>query len=1072
MIRAMVTVPRIAFGGLLVAAMATAAAAQVREETFPMEAPVKFTRLGLEDGLPQLHIRTIAQDKLGFLWLGTDDGLVRYDGYEMTVFKSDPKEEGSLPSSSMFEIESDDDVLWLATAGGLARYEIANQRFVRMTDVVPDPLLSIEVDSQGRLWAASNTAGVTIYNPDDGSTNPVLEKVTVKVLTRAKDGGMWVGTDGAGALLVDAGGRIQRSFTMEEHGIGGNVVNDILVDEDTVWIGADGGLTRLVPGTSEIGTFTADPTKSTSLSDPTVTRLLKDASGRLWVGTHKGLNLFDAEEATFVHFTTSQVNPHSLSNPQVTSLFQDRSGVMWIGTFARGVNKFDNLALTFGYHHMVKFPMSFYLDRSGILWVATQYAGLLAYDRNAQQVTRYTHLTVDEEQIDLRELWMMNVVRAADGTIWFGSRSSGLFAFDPETETTVRYTTESSELTSNSVFSLALGRDGKLWIGTWGGGLCRLDPETGVFDHWGSREGRGLTSNYIYTLLLDRKRRGVLWIGTGDGGVNLLNAGANAVRPFWNDPEAPPKDAFKLSSNAIQSIYQSDDGSLWLGTQKGLNRLDPSSGKVTRYGAEQGLPTPSVYGVLGDDRGRIWMSTNGAGLIMFEPESGRVTTFTSADGIQANEFSFESFHKTPAGDLLFGGFDGFNWFDPEAITVDDFAPPVVLTSFEISNQEVDLGQPVSTAPGVSLGYDDEVFSFAFSALSFAAPDRVRYKYKLEGFDSDWVETDRNFVTYTNLDGGDYTFHVRAANRHGVWGEKTASIAVNVGVPPWLSWWAYLIYGLIVAIIILAYVLYQRQKLRAARQEVRLAEQQTLITAIERDIALTGAMQTGFLPRQNTYTNGRFRVFGFYRPADICSGDWWWYEPQPQGGRHEILVGDVTGHGPGPAMVTAAAATAFRVQNRGAPSGIVHRLSVLNEEVLRVSDGQYQMTMSAVELDDATGRYMFYSAGGLPVMCLPHAGPAKVVPCRGTPLGTTNFSAGQVEGAMEPGSRMMLYTDGLTEIVIRRGRLLGMRRLAQIFEGTRGMPLDHAAQTIIQQLETAAEGNPQHDDWTFTLIDWG
>lgn len=1041
------------------------------KQTFPMEAPVKFSHLGLEDGLPQLDVQSITQDARGFLWMGTEDGLVRYDGYTMTVFKHDPKDPKSLPGSSVLDLEASKEAVWIATDGGLVKYDIATQRFVRIDQSeVPEPVVALEHDSHGALWVALAAAGVDIYTAGGKGSHRILTDYVVKALASDGHGNMWVGTEGDGALLVTPGGDIKRTVTLEHDGIAGNVIKAIAITKDAVWLGADGGLSRLGSDGGDPETFTPDPTRSTSLSDGVVTELLVNASGQLWVGTEQGLNLFDPEHGTFVQFNTSATNPFSLSNPHVTSIFQDRAGVMWIGTFARGVDKFDHLALAFGFHHTLTFPMGFYEDKGGILWVATQFQGVLAFDRQRQEVTRYTELLVNGQPYDLRALWLMTIARTKDGTVWIGSYAKGLFAFNPKTGAAVHYTADSSELSSDAVFNIQRARGGKLWIGTWGGGLCRLDPKTGTFESWVAGANRGLTSNNIYTIAVDPVHRGVVWLGTGEGGLNRLNVAVKPaqVRTFLHDPKNPNS----LGNNAVQSIYQDKAGILWLGTREGLNSLDPATGAVTRYGDEQGMPTAAIYGVLGDKHGRIWMSTNGSGLLTLSPKDGRVTTFTGADGIQANEFAQGSFYKTRKGELMFGGFNGFNWFVPEDIDIDEFAPPAVLTSFEISNHKVDLGKPVSMARTVSLDYQDNVFSFAFSALSFAAPDRVHYKYKLDGFDDDWVETDRNFVTYTNLDGGDYVFRVRAANRHGVWGKDTASIAVHVGVPPWRTWWAYAIYGLILAVIILAYALYQRQKLRAARQELRLAEQQNRITTIENDIALTGAVQTGFLPKANAYASGRFRLLGFYRPADTCSGDWWWYEPHKQSGRHEILVGDVTGHGPGPAMVTAAAATAFRVQNRATQSGVLDRLAVLNEEVLRVGEGKYQMTMSAVEIDDNSGHFVFYSAGGLPVMCLPQQGRAKVVACRGTPLGTEEFLTGQIDGVMEPGSRMMLYTDGLTEITIQPGRLLGMRRLARIFEGTRGLPLDEAAHSIVTQLDAAAAGRPQDDDWTFTLVDWG
>ena len=284
-------------------------------------------------------------------------------------------------------------------------------------------------------------------------------------------------------------------------------------------------------------------------------------------------------------------------------------------------------------------------------------------------------------------------------------------------------------------------------------------------------------------------------------------------------------------------------------------------------------------------------------------------------------------------------------------------------------------------------------------------------------------------------------------------------------PIWRTWQAFIFYLLILAAA--AYLLFRIQ-----RERVRRAEREGRLAVVERDLELTGAVQSFFLPEQNEINTPRLQVFGLYKPADACGGDWWWHEPL-SGGRHVVMVGDVTGHGPGPAMVTAAVATAFRVLIENGLDDVTDGLQRLNREVLRVAKGKYHMTMAALEIDEVTGRWIFHSAGAPPVLSLNSQGKHKVHFCTGAPLGTeTGFEIGRVEGRLESADRLLMYTDGIPEIVLLNGRTLGMRRFAQLYERTRGQDVHDAAATMVHHADECQAGQSQLDDWTFTIIEWG
>jgi serine phosphatase RsbU (regulator of sigma subunit) len=431
--------------------------------------------------------------------------------------------------------------------------------------------------------------------------------------------------------------------------------------------------------------------------------------------------------------------------------------------------------------------------------------------------------------------------------------------------------------------------------------------------------------------------------------------------------------------------------------------------------------------------------------------------------VQGDAFNQGAYFQSPkTKELMFGGYGGMNIFKPADFARDETPAPAVITGFKLFNEEKNLGRPLWTLPPIELGYRDSVFSIELAALSYADPKRNSFSYRLEGLHDEWLTTSEPSVTYSNLDGGDYVFQVKAAGRHGVWSEPIA-LSLDVAYPPWKTWWAMLIYASVAAGLAFAYQRYQSQRVETVKKENRLA-------AVERDLELTGAVQTGFLPKQSIVADHKFRLHGFYKPADRCSGDWWWHQER-DGQRYWVLVGDVTGHGPGPAMVTAAVATAFRTQARnGHGASMQQVLSGLHDEVATVGAGRYQMTLSAVEVDAGSGEVTIHSAGGMPVIRLSAAGESKVITCRGLPLGSETFKANTKTEKLQVGERLLVLTDGIPELQRTDGKMIGLRGIAKLFEETRGKSIAEGVAHIVENAEKIRGGRIQEDDWTFAIIE--
>lgn len=1047
-----------------------------------MAPPLGCDRLTIAEGLPNSNVHAIVQDRAGFIWFGTQDGLVRYDGIKMRVYRPRENDPTSISSGYVTALRVDaSGKLWAATAEhGVNLYDPATDQFTRFvredkTGLTSEGVTSVTRDRKDRVWFAMSGGGLNRFDPTTGTFLKYLSQpldAAITAIDSDASGNLWLGTSSEGVIRwnPEGGSSSIRPAPGDERGLGTAPITAILASSSgKIWIGSDGdGVFALDASSGKLVRYRSVADDPATISDDHITALFEDRNKNLWIGTTSGLNRMDPS-GHLVQYLHDRNDPTSLSFNGVESIYQDQGGVMWVGGFTVGVCKFNEFRLRFGHHYTDNVATSFFEDTDGTLWVGTYNGGLYKYQPAAQKVTVYHELRqpggVKDEPVVLESgIWISALHRDRRGTLWISVKGRGLIAFDTKTEAFREFVPDAKNprsLPVDAIFDLKEDDQGRLWLATWGGGLVRFDTQQETFTAFTADDSIGLTSNHLYTLHFDPTDKKLLWLGTAKGGVVRFNTAAGTATSF----RARAEDPSSISSDDITAIYREPGGSVWLGTYgSGLNRLDPVTGKAERFStSNSGLTNNVVFAILPDEGGKLWMTTNGGGLLQLDPKAKTFLVYESSDGLQDNEFAQGSFMRTRSGELYFGGPGGFNAFFPKDIKRDPYAPPIAVTAFKVFNQEVRLDRPIWTLPPLEVSYSDS-FDVQFAALAFAAPQKNRYAYKLEGFDSNFIETDRPYATYTKLGGGNYTLRVRASNQHGVWNESAIALKVAVTPPPWRTWRAYGLYML--AIAGMAYLLFSLQ-----RQRVRRAEREGRLAVVERDLELTGAVQSGFLPEHNEIATQRVQLFGLYRPADACGGDWWWHE-RLTGGRHLILVGDVTGHGPGPAMVTAAVATAFRVLIENGLDDVHRALELLNREVLRVAKGKYHMTMAAFELDENTGAWTFHCAGGPPILSLDRNGKHRVHFCAGAPLGTeTGFETGRVEGRLEPGDRILMYTDGIPEIMLANGTVYGMRRLAQLYEHTRGQGLRDAAAAIQNHADQSLAGRPQLDDWTFTLVEW-
>ncbi len=826
---------------------------------------IRFDRISIEQGLSLGTVGSILQDRTGFMWFGTQDGLNRYDGNRFLVFKGDPKDPSTLSHNwvrALLEDASGD--IWVGTlGGGLSRWHRATDSFTHYrhdpenpTSLSGDRVWALLQDRAGNLWIGTDQSGLDRFDAANGTfehfrhdpSDPAsLSNDSIRVLYEDRGGRIWVGTSGGGLNLFDAGAANGtfihfRNQASDPASLSDDRVRSVLEDATgTLWIGTLGGLNRINASALQAGSVafervTLDPADPDNLSKARIRVLFEDRDGRLWIGTDDGLYLLaDRASDSFVHYRHRRDDPTSLSMNRVASIYQDRGGVLWIGTEGGGLNKWHPRTWSFSNDSYQPSDLSSNNilsvtgDGSGHLWLGTNGHGLNRLHRASGTVTRF--LYEPDRPGSLSDNRVTALLRDRQDTVWVGTIAGGLNRFDAATETFEHFAHDperDDSLGANGVMTLHEDHQGNLWVGTFGGGLNRLEKGARSFvsHRHDPADPRTLSGDRVTTLA--EEADGALWVGTFSSGLNRLENGT--VQRFQNDPNRPSS----LPANTVLDVHLTPDGILWVGTQKGLSRLDGKN-SFKSYFESDGLPSAVINAVYSDAGGRLWLSTN-KGISRFDPATETFKNFDVSHGLLSDEFNVGAHFQSPSGELIFGGTDGFNAFFPDRIEPNTTIPPVVLTSFEKSNQPVRLDQPIFDVTEIRLDHRDRVVSFEFAALDYTAPGRNRYRYQLEGFDNDWIDLGhRRRVSFTNLDPGSYVLRIMRTNNDEARNEASTTAGRDVTPPPWKTWWAYTLYILAAAALlgVGAFVYGQRQEVRreraiASHERERVKERERLI----------------------------------------------------------------------------------------------------------------------------------------------------------------------------------------------------------------------------------------------------
>ena len=838
------------------------------------------------EGMPQGSVYATLQDSQGFVWLGTEDGLVRYDGHELVRYAYS-RGVGGLPGNFIRAIVEDaHHDLWIAIKdSGLARWNRATDSFTvyrhdpaNAASLASDTTRTVLVDARGRVWVGTYDAGIDVLDPASGRFehfrhDPAdpnsLGNNQIFTLALDRSGTLWAGT-AAGLERAQPERGAFAHFRHDERdpaSLAGNQVSQVIEDrEGSLWVGTfDGGLSRMDHGGRVIESFRHDPKLAASLASDEVRAVLEDHAGHLWIGTPEGLDLLDRSTGRFSHYRHDDSDSGSLRDSYILSLYQDTAGLVWIGTREGGVSRWNPRSWELGGHRpdwlAGKLVMSFADAPGGKVWIASMGGGLVRFDDATGE-------TVDIDRIVGRpnaigDQRVMSLRSARDGTLWIGTMASGLKKLTPngQLESVPVKAGDPRSVSAAGIMTLLETHDGRIWIGTYGGGADVLDPTTGLIRQlpYGATAGTvspgAVSAENVSAIAEDMQ--GNIWLGTDGGGLDLARADGTVVRVFRHDPA----DAASMPSNSVYGLEIDGEGRVWVGTGGGgLARVigSPASPDSIRFevvSREEGLSSDTIYGVLSDSKGSLWLSGN-AGLMRFDPQTHAVKTYHREHGLQGEEFDLNAAYRLRDGRLCFGGPGGFNIFDPSRLTDNVHAPRVTLTGLEVLGVPVPSTTPYWLLDRIVVNYQASIVSLDFGALDFNSPKRNRLAYRVAGLSDRWIDLGtQHRVTLTNLDAGDHLLEVRAANADSVWSDPPLRLTIHRNPAPWRSPWAYAVYALALLLFVVYRVRAHRAKIlgivRAKqRLESEVAARTHELVESNRQLAEAAQAKSNFLARMS------------------------------------------------------------------------------------------------------------------------------------------------------------------------------------------------------------------------------
>ena len=942
-----------------------------------------FTAL---NGLTQTHVTVVFQDSIGFLWIGTQDGLNKYDGYSFQHFRNQPLDSNSISNNYISSIDEDSDGnLWIGTNRGLNRLD-------------------------------RKTGFFSVYLPT-GSGGPGLgEPVVHSVCVDSKDN-VWFKTNNWLEVLYPDSGVIHsyRFYNDPYNQIPGTLVHQIFQDKKgQIWLSSKDGLQLFIPWKKEFKRFIHDPADDRSISNSCVRAILEDKRNILWIGTEEGLNIYNPTDSSFlrIHLNGSAIGRDQKINTisedsggriwigtdigyfimtpdggirgkysniisynrqiqisSVYSIIEDHSEIIWMGTY-EGLVKIDQKRKKFNIldNSDGKFPQlssnnifSVFEDDKGRLWIGTWGYGLNIIDFENKNVTLYSRNTTNLSQRIVND-YVLTIYPDQMDRIWIGT-SDGVNYFDQKTDRMYPFCENNKDVScnvfrNNNVYEIMEDFVGNIWFAT-ANGIYKLIQVNDELRSYNKIETGAEISEIRSVYCLAEDPEGRIWAGTADG-LLLFNPVEDAFHFY---PEKTSLATSGLSSQTIYSLYVDSRSVMWIGTSSGLNRYNRADDNFTSFPGLQGFLVNQVLEILEDQKNTLWLSTN-RGLLRFDPASEEYTIFDLSDGLQNYEFNPGAAFKNSSGKLFFGGISGLNYFYPDSLYFNEHIPTVSFTYFEIAGEWGRTSLPLERTLAVEVMKGNRTFTIGFAALDFTSPENNHYRYKMvkPGAQGSWIDFgNQHNVTFYNLPPGSYFFSVKGSNNDNLWNHREVSLTVNVPPPFWNSWKAYLIYGFLSVLLIYLLIQIRTRSLResnrmlkekeVAAKEIDKQREELMVKnrSIMDSIIYAQRIQMALLPSNDMFKKVLPNSFILYKPKDIVSGDFYWINTDKE--KIYVAAVDCTGHGVPGAFVSIIGFELFRKITTGEgvknPAQILGSLNSNFTEIF--SDGHHVYLNDGMDL---------------------------------------------------------------------------------------------------------------------------
>ncbi len=806
-----------------------------------------FDRINVEDGLSNNSVRCILKDSRGVMWFGTDEGLNMYNGYEIKVFRHDPKQKEGLSNNFIRTLHEDKSGnIWIGTDKGLNVFNPVTQTFTiysQEAGLADDEIYAVLSDKKGTIWVGTKR-GVSRYNSEKENfesfqVNHNGTENTVYSLYEMKSGKILAGTSHSGLRTYDPLTDKFEAFSGYPVIYQRDQIHAIYEDSHgNLWLGTKAGLRKKSAGQDDFQTFVYDENNH-QLTDNHITSITEDLHGNIWIGTKNGgVNLLVTpvfDYYSFMAYRNDFNDERSLSSDAVSHLYTDlQSGMVWIGTLEGGLSVYDPGKYRFELlRHEINndnslndnFVRAIYEDQQQVLWIGTR-EGLNRFDQKTGIFTFYRHSKTDANSISENQITA--IAKTHEGSLWVGT-TNGLNRLSPDSPNRFqKYLykfNDKNSLSDDHIVCLFQDSDDILWVGTLSGGINKFDFETGEFTQYLHEQNNpnSLSDNVIRSICEDNL--GNIWIATAGGGLNQFNKKTEAMTVYKHNPSDPTS----LAHNSVKYLYFSKFSGLWVGTHGGLSQLNLTTKKFTHYNtSNSGLPNNNIHGILEDKNQRLWISSN-QGISSFNVGNQGVKNYDRFDNLQGDAFNNGSCFINPrTGKMYFGGKNGLNSFFPNKITKNQYIPNLIISRFTTQRQNSEaFSQKILTrlltnsVREIYLEYSENTFTIELASLSYRHPEKNRYQIRMEGLDETWHTVDNRFITFRSLPAGQYVFHAKGSNNDGVWGKPLEPIVIVIKPPFWESWLFRALIVILIGFLIYGLYLLRVQKIKEDKRKLEL-----------------------------------------------------------------------------------------------------------------------------------------------------------------------------------------------------------------------------------------------------------